>query len=317
MPSLIRLAPLLGLLLIEGAAAAQQTDSINGRSADAAAPTYQPTSLRPVVIYLHHVDGGWSASLTGDVKDAATEKIEVGLADGSFRVMADALPRGNKVCLTKMADRRQFGYLECNSAFYTANKGSTATATLLRGVLSLGILTMADAASGNTGFTVSLDQKALETAAAEAGAFDLAREAAPLIEYREAFAAAVSSRQLQAFISRYDGVFDPESLVAKAREKLPGAIEREQERARQQAEAAARQAEAQRQQEVQRQAGLAALAQFQRGLQPGDRVKMMRTRYMGTYGMIVEMKPPLAYMQWENFEPRMEWVRLDSLLPPR
>lgn len=32
--------------------------------------------------------------------------------------------------------------------------------------------------------------------------------------------------------------------------------------------------------------------------------------------MVVEMKPPLAYVQWENATPAMQWIRLDNLLPP-
>jgi len=149
----------------------------------------------------------------------------------------------------------------------------------------------------------------------ESKAIDFARESAPLIEYREAFASALSSRQLRAFIARYEGVSDPEYLVVKAKEKLPLAMEQEEARAKQRSEAAALQAEAQRQQEIQRQAELEALRQFQTRLQPGDRVKMMPARYTAFHGMVIEVKPPLAYVQWENVTPPMRWVRVEQLLP--
>lgn len=303
-------------LLIGMPAAAQQSplpDSIDDGST---APSSRLTLIKAVTVYLHRAGERWSASLEGDDKDTATEKVEVTLADGSLRVLTQPLPKGSKLCLTKMKDREQFGYLECNSAFYSANKGSSAAATVLRGVLSLGILTVSDAASGNTGFTVSLERQALDAAVSESKAIEFARKSAPLVEYRKAFASAISSRQLSEFIARYEGASDPESLVVKAKEKLPLAMEQEEARARQRSEAAARQAEAQRQQEILRQAESEALRQFQAKLKPGDRVKMMRTHYAAFHGLVIEVKPPLAYIQWENVTPPMQWVRVEQLLPP-
>lgn len=305
----------LGLLSMP--AVAQQTTNVEGSGAvSSMAPNDRPSSVTAVTVYLHRTEGRWSASLSGDVKDPATEQIEVLLADNSLRVWA-APPKGGTLCLTKMEDRVKYGYLTCNSAFYSSNKASSATATLLRGVLSLGILTVADATSGNTGFTVSLDQQALEAAAAEAKAVEFARESASLVEYRGAYATANSPEKLRSFIARYEGVFDPESLVAKAQQKLPTAIEREEARAREKAEAEVRQAEAQRRKELQQLAEQEALGQFQAKIRPGDRVKMMVDRYTPFFGMVIEVKPPLAYIQWDNVTPPMRWVRVDSLLPPR
>lgn len=302
-------------LLIGIPAAAQQSPLPESIVDGSTTPSSQPISIKAVTVYLHRAEERWSASLKGDVKDTATEKIEITLADGSLRVLTQPPPKGSKLCLTKMKDREQFGYLECNSAFYSANKGSSAAATVLRGVLSLGILTVSDAASGNTGFTVSLDRHALDAAVSESKAIALARESAPLVEYRKAFASSISSRQLREFIARYEGASDLESLVVKAKEKLPLAMEQDEARAKQKLEAAARQAEAQRQQEIQRQAESEALRQFQSKLRPGDRVKMMPARFTAFYGMIIEMKPPLAYIQWENVTPPMQWVRVEQLLP--
>lgn len=302
-------------VLIGMPAAAQQSPRPVSIGDGSTAPSSRLTSIRAVTVYLHRAGERWLASLEGDDKDNSTEKVEVTLADGSLRVLTQPLPKGSKLCQTKMKEREQFGYLECNSAFYSANKGSSAAATVLRGVLSLGILTVSDAASGNTGFTVSLDRQALDAAVSESKAIEFARESAPLIEYRKAFASAFSSRQLLAFIARYEGVSDPEYLVVKAKEKLPLAMEQEEARAKQRSEAAALQAEAQRQQEIQRQAELEALRQFQTRLQPGDRVKMMPARYTAFHGMVIEVKPPLAYVQWENVTPPMRWVRVEQLLP--
>ncbi|MBK6631361.1 MAG: hypothetical protein IPG33_10085 [Betaproteobacteria bacterium] len=302
-------------LLIGMPAAAQQSPILDASGDGSTTPRSRLASIKAVTVYLHRAEERWSASLEGDVKDAATEKIEVTLADGSLRVLTQPLPKGSKLCLTKMKDREQFGYLECNSAFFSANTGSTAAATVLRGVLSLGILTVSDAASGNTGFTVSLDRQALDAAVSESKAIEFARKSAPLIEYRKAFESAISARQLSEFIARYEGASDPESLVVKAKEKLPLAMEQEEARAKQKSEAAARQAEAQRQQEIQRQAESEALRQFQAKLKPGDRVKMMRTHYAAFHGLVIEVKPPLAYIQWENVTPPMQWVRVEQLLP--
>lgn len=280
-------------------------------------PGILPTTIKAVPVFLRRADGHWSASLSDNLKDPATENIEVSLKDGSVRVLTWPHPGGGKSCVTKATDRAEYGYLDCNSAFYSVNAGSAAAGTLLRGVLSLGILTVSDMASGMTVFTVSLDKAAVKAAVAESKAIDFARESAPLVEYRGAFAMANSSRQLRNFVARYEGVFDPESLVAKAQEKLPLAIQQEEARNRQLRAVEARQAEADREQELRRQAEMEAVMAFQRGLRPGDRVKMMRDRYTAFYGMLIEVKPPLAYLQWENVTPAMQWVRLDNLLPPR
>ena len=279
---------------------------------------YRPGSLlKAVPVYLQRVDGGWSASLTGDLKDSATELVEIPLSGASAQVMTTPMPGGKRLCLTKMKDRSEFGYLECNSAFYTTNKASAAAATLLRGVLSLGILTATDAVSGNTSFTVAVDQPAIDAAVAESNAFELARESVPLLEYRELFAKSSSSRQLRTFITTFEGAYDPESLVEKAKEKLPAAIAQEEAMVAQQAALAAQRAEAQRQKEIQYQAELATQAAFRNKLRPGDRVvaKLRDSRNL-LYGMVVEMKPPLAYVQWENATPAMQWLRLETLLLP-
>lgn len=280
---------------------------------------YRPgSSLRAVPVYLHNDDGRWSASLTGDLKDAATELVEIALPSGSVRALTKPAPGVRRQCLTKMKDRSEFGYLECNSAFYSVNKGSAAASTLIRGVLTLGILTAADAASGNTSFTVSIDQPTLDSAVAESRAVALAKESAPLLEYRNLYATASTPQHLRAFIATFEGSYDPESLVAQAKEKLPAAIAREEAQARQQAMEAATRAEVQRQQEIRRQAEEEALIAFRGRLRPGDRVAAMwRDGRNLLVGMVVEMKPPLAYVQWENATPAIQWVRLDNLLPPR
>ena len=280
-------------------------------------PGIRPTSIKAVPVFLHRADGHWSASLSGNLKDPGTEKIEVSLEDGSVLVLTRPHPGSAKNCVTKATERAKYGYLDCNSAFYSVNGGSAAAGTLLRGMLSLGILTVTDMASGMTVFSVSLDKAALDAAVAESKAIDFARESAPLVEYRQTFSRAGSAQQIQAFIATYENVFDPESLVAKAKEKLPVAIQQEEARNRQLRAAAARQTEAEREQELRLQAEVEAVMAFQRGLRPGDRVKMMRDRYTAFYGMLIEVKPPLAYLQWENVTPAMQWVRLDNLLPPR
>ena len=292
--------------------------SVEINSAQPAATPYRTGSLtRPVPLFLKNIDGRWSASLSGDIKDPHTERIEVSLLNKSARVLSDPPPGGRRQCLTKMKDRSEFGYLECNSAFYSVNTGSAAAGTLIRGVLSLGILTAADAASGNTAFTVSLDQAALDAAVVESNALDLAKASAPLFEYREMFAKAISSQQLRAFIATFENGFDPESLVAKAKEKIPAAVGREEAQVRQRTIDAAQQAEAVRQQEIRRQAEIEALAEFRSRLQPGDRVILNVRSGPLLIGMAVEVKAPLVYVQWENASPAMQWVRIDSLTPPR
>lgn len=296
---------------------AQQT-AIGGSGQPGPVSSYRPgLLLKAVPIYLQRADDRWSASLAGDLKDSATELVEILLPGGSARVMTQPVPGGRRQCLTKMKDRSEFGYLECNSAFYSVNKGSAAAATLLRGVLTLGILTAADAASGNTSFTVSIDQPTLDAAVAESKAVVLARESVPLLEYRDLFAKASTPQQLRTFIATFEGGFDPESLVAKAKERLPAAIALEEARSQQKAMEAAQRTEAQRQQEIRWQAEQETLAVFRGRLRPGDRVtaKWRDGRNL-LVGMVVEMKPPLAYVQWENATPAVQWVRLENLLPP-
>lgn len=305
------------VLGIGTSAEAQQSAQPDTSDGGSVSPRPLPTTIKVVTVYLHHANGRWSASLEGDIKDPDTEKVKIALADGSVRVLALPNVGPNQLCLSKMKNRPGFGYMECNSAFFSANIGATAASTLLRGVLSLGVLTVTEATSGNTGYSVSLDKQALDAAITEAKAIEFAREAAPLIEYRESFAAAASSRLLRDFIARYEGTLDPESLVSKAREKLPLAVAQEEREARQQTEVIAQQAESRRQQEILRLAKLEAIKQFQARLQPGDRVKVMRDSYTPLYAMVIEVKPPLAYLQWENVSPPMQWVRLENLMPPR
>lgn len=306
-------------LLICLSATAQTT--IVGDSSEQASvstPNFRAGTVKGLTIYLTKVDGRWSASLSGDITDAATERLSVSLERGTARVWVNAHPpKTGNLCLTKMKDRAKFGYLDCNSAFYSSDKASTAAATLLRGVFSLGILTVTDAATGSTGFSVSLDQKALDEAITESKAIEFARESAPLVEYRTAYAVASSSTQLRSFIATYEGVFDPESLVAEAKAKLPIALEGENARANLQRAKAAQQAELQRQEEMKRQAEMEWLRLFQAGLRPGDRVMMKLQGGYDAYGMIIEMKSPLAYLQFENVTPMMQWVRVEGLLPPK
>ena len=294
--------------------------SVEINSTQPAATPYRTGLLtRPVPLFLKNIDGRWSASLSGDIKDPHTERIEVSLLNKSARVLTDPPPGGRRQCLTKMKDRSEFGYLECNSAFYSVNTGSAAAGTLIRGVLSLGILTAADAASGNTAFTVSLDQATLDAAVVESNALDLAKASAPLLEYRDLFAKAISSQQLRNFIATFENGFDPESLVSKAKDKLPAAISLEEAQSRQKAAMAAQQAEAIRQQQIQQQAETEAAAAFRSRLKPGDRVATNCRTYRGCQliGMVIEMKPPLAYVQWDDATPAVRWVRLENLLPPR
>lgn len=310
-------AATIGFLVIGSPAIAQQVlPAPSDTLATPAPPKGWSTSLSTVAVYLRQSDGRWSASLDGSIKDSATEKIEVSLADGGLRVMTQPLPKGTKRCLTKMRNRAEFGYLECNSAFYPAQKGDAAAGVLIRGVLSFGLLTVTEAATGTTDFAVSLDRQALDAAATEAKAVEFARASVPLFEYRTAFGAATSSEALYEFIARYEGQYDPEALVAKAKQKLPNVLEQEQVRERQRNQADTWRAEQLRRQEAQRLAELEVARAFQARLQPGDRVKVMKDRYMSFYGMVIELKPPLAYLQWENVTPPMEWVRVEVLLPP-
>ena len=75
--------------------------------------------------------------------------------------------------------------------------------------------------------------------------------------------------------------------------------------------------EAAQQAEIRRQAEIEALAEFRSRLQPGDRVILNVRSGPLLIGMAVEVKPPLVYVQWENASPAMQWVRIDSLTPPR
>lgn len=299
---------------------AQSTSAqpVDSNSAQIAATPYRTGSLnRAIPLFLKKIDGRWSASLTGDIKDPQTERIEVFLSNKSSRVLADPPPGGRRQCFTKMKDRSEFGYLECNSAFYSVNAGSAAAGTLIRGVITLGILTLADLATGNTMFTVSFDQAALESAINESSAWDLAAASAPLIEYRTLYANSKTSQQLRNFIVTFENGFDPESLVSIAKDKLPATIALEETQARQKVSAAAQQAETVRQQQLQRQAEAEAVAAFRTRLKTGDRVSASCRVYRGCQliGLVIELKPPLAYVQWDDATPATQWVPVDNLFP--
>lgn len=282
--------------------------------------SYRPGSvLSSIPIYLRYMDGQWSASLTGDIKNSDTELVEIFHGNpGKVKIMTKPAPGGRNQCLTKMKDRIEFGYLECNSAFYSVNKGSAAAATLLRGVLSLGILTATDAASGNTAFTVSIDQSALDEAISESKAVELAKETRPLLEYRHMFTNANTSQQLRNFIATFEGNFDPESLVAKAKEILPSVVREEESREQDKAIMAEHRLQVRRQQDMQKKAEELTLLAFRAQLKPGDYVSTPMpcvASLCRLNGLVIEIKAPLAYVQWDNGGPVMQWVRLEKLFP--
>lgn len=296
-----------------------QSAETNGANPPLATTANRTQTLTHAKIYLINIDGRWTASLTGDLNEPNTELIEVMPSNKSARVLAKPLPDGRPQCLTKMKDRREFGYLECNSAFYSVNAVSAAAGTLIRGVLSLGILTAADAAYGNTAFRVSLDQAALDAAVRESNAFELAEASAPVIAYREAFAKAQSSQQLRDFISRFENTFDPDGLVITAKAKLPDALALEEAREKREAAVAAQQAEAARNQKIQRQAEEEALNSFRAKLKPGDFAAANCRVFQGCKlrGMVIEVKQPIVFMQWENATPAQQWVHVETLAPLR
>jgi hypothetical protein len=61
-----------------------------------------------------------------------------------------------------------------------------------------------------------------------------------------------------------------------------------------------------------------AYAGFYRSLNAGSKVMSCNANRVALYGLVVETKKPIAYIQWENqnIEPRMAWVQISSLLPP-
>ncbi len=305
-------------------ALAEEVSNGNGPAPMTAGPRLPLSgTLKKIPIYLQRLDGRWTASLSGDIKNPAIEQIVVSLPDGSYRLTAEPLPKNLRWCAARMKDRAEYGYMECNSEFFPADKAATAATTVLRGILTLGIKTLTDASSGNTPFSVSLDPQALKEAVIESKAIELAKESAPLLDYRAAFAKALSSQQLRTFVATFEGVFDPDSLVAKAKDKIASTQLKEEALAQQKAAAVERQAEWQRQQDIQmlnkQRVEQEALAVYQKGLRVGDRVMVKFKQHFDTrfYGMIIELKPPLAYVQWENINPPMQWVRIETFLIPR
>jgi hypothetical protein len=298
-------------------------------------------------VYLRQDNGHWVASMTGDLNDSATEMVRIDLSDGSatpaVKIINDTRKkatqeckvnrggvetyRGGAVCGScrgKMKDRNEWGYADCNSAFYTRDTvraaiGNTISA-IVAAPLTLGlslVLTPAAAASGDLDYNVSYDESAVIKAVEESKALDLAR----LATYQTR-SQANSSALLQDFISRFEGTYDPKSLVAQAKEQLPAAIERDNAIALERAAKRAADEEARRQAaeaekmraEQQRAEELEALKK----LQPGDRV-LGFTEKSGIggprclLGMIIEKKPPMVYVQWDKFTPNMLWVRIESL----
>jgi hypothetical protein len=105
-------------------------------------------------------------------------------------------------------------------------------------------------------------------------------------------------------------------LVAEAKQKHSTAMATEdaarQEKQREQERLAMRAQEDERQ----RQSIDSQLSAYRANISLGERVMAKGPRGLLLYGLVVEVKPPLAYVQWENKSPALEWVRLDWLLPP-
>lgn len=125
----------------------------DGQVADA----YKPKGIiKSVTVFLRNEDGHWLSSLEGNTDDPIVEAIVVYPVNWSYAATVGANTESKRIsCLTKHKDRKQFGYRECNSAFFSTNAGATTFFNVGRAVLSLGILTIADAANDNVTFQVS------------------------------------------------------------------------------------------------------------------------------------------------------------------
>jgi hypothetical protein len=93
--------------------------------------------------------------------------------------------------------------------------------------------------------------------------------------------------------------------------------------ARRDAEASAQRAENSKREQADRQAAararVASIPAFQAALKPGDRFQMSgalagSSSFIGI-GLVVEVKPPLAFVQFDNVEPSTRWVEIKSLEP--
>lgn len=58
---------------------------------------------------------------------------------------------------------------------------------------------------------------------------------------------------------------------------------------------------------------------FQKNLRVGSKVMMCNSDNVKLIGLVIEVKKPIAYVQWENrsVEPRIAWISVGNLLPPQ
>ena len=93
-------------------ALAEEVSNGNGPAPMTAGPRLPLSgTLKKIPIYLQRLDGRWTASLSGDIKNPAIEQIVVSLPDGSYRLTAEPLPKNLRWCAARMKDRAEYGYM--------------------------------------------------------------------------------------------------------------------------------------------------------------------------------------------------------------
>ncbi len=259
-----------------------------------------------VQIFLRKSEQGWMASIDGDLQDESVERVTFRQGSPWTAAPSPVLPPGSSIanafqlCAKKDRDRSLSGYSPCNSIFYPISIGKTISRTVIEGVFTFGMAPLADAVRNDVPVTVDLDHALLQTAIAESGAARVAVEAVPLLTYRADFQTARTSADYVRFAAKYEAAnYDPEALVAKARQFANQ-------------EARAEQEETRRTEDRQK-----ALDAMRKGLKAGDLVLVLgQGGVASSMATIIEVRPPLVLIQWEVpmfHDVQSQWVQVGMI----
>ena len=244
-----------------------------------------------IPIYLKNTNGTWTASEVGDITNPNTERVKLfPMAD--WKADPD-FPRGGWDANCKFGSEartaKSGNYNRCNSRLFVNEDGNRI-----------------------------LDRSLLERILAQTRAVEMVRGTESLWQYRarvESIRNSTNEDAIKSFIDTYSN-YDPDHVIKLLQARLLNmemdAMRKRNYAAQEQERLASRQA---RREEYVRnlKIGDTVLVKSEPVVKYSEEVRTYVIRSLEYRGLIIDIKGPLLYVQWQNREPRMEWIPASSV----
>jgi hypothetical protein len=247
-----------------------------------------------IPIYLKNTNGTWTASEVGDINNPNTERVKL-FPKADWKADPD-FPRGgwDTTCKpgSEVRSSKSGDYNRCNSRLFVNEDGNRI-----------------------------LDRSLLERILAQTGAVEMVRGTEPLWQYRARFEGVRNTTNevaIKAFIDTYSS-YDPDHVIKPLQARLTDierqAMQRRNYAAQEQERIASRQT---RREEYVRslKIGDTVVVKSEPVVKYSEEVRTYVMRSLEYRGLIIDIKGPLLYVQWQNREPRMEWIPASSVSSP-